>query len=54
VRKIDAATLATITPGARLNDRLVLVDAVGVTDSLKTQAIPLEREHRVSFDKLLE
>ena len=32
----------------------MLVDAVGVTDSLKTQAIPLEREHGVAFDKLLE
>ena len=27
---------------------------MGVTDSLKTQATPLEREHAVSFDKLLE
>ena len=54
VRTIDAATLATITPGAGVKDRFVLVDAVGVTDSLKTQAIPLEREHGVAFDKLLE
>ncbi len=54
VRTIDSATLATITPDARVKDRFVLIDAVGVTDSLKTQAIPLEREHGVAFDKLLE
>lgn len=54
VRTIDPATLATITPGAGVKDRFVLVDAVGVTDSLKTQAIPLERQHAVAFDKLLE
>ena len=54
VRTIDDATLATITPGAGVKDRFVLVDAVGVTDSLKTQVIPLEREHGVAFDKLLE
>ncbi len=54
VRTIDAATLATITPGAGVKDRFVLVDAVGVTDSLRTQAIPFEREHGVAFDKLLE
>jgi type I restriction enzyme, R subunit len=54
VRTIDPATLATITPGAGVKDRFVLVDAVGVTDSLMTQAIPLEREHGVAFEKLLE
>lgn len=54
VRTIDPATLATITPGAGVKDRFVLVDAVGVTDSLKTQAIPLEREHGVAFAKLLD
>ncbi len=54
VRTIDAATLATITPGAGVKDRFVLIDAVGVTDSLKTQAVPLEREHAVAFEKLLE
>lgn len=54
VRTIDPATLATITPGAGVKDRFVLIDAVGVTDSLKTQAIPLERERAVAFDQLLE
>ena len=54
VRTIDAATLATITPGAGVKDRFVLIDAVGVTDSMKTQATPLERDRAVSFDKLLD
>lgn len=54
VRTIDNATLATITPGAGVKDRFVLIDAVGVTDSMKAQAVPLERERAVSFEKLLE
>ncbi|WP_168713110.1 MULTISPECIES: DEAD/DEAH box helicase family protein [Sphingomonas] len=54
VRTMDPATLATITPGAGVKDRFVLVDAVGVTDSLKVQAVPLDREHGVAFEKLLE
>jgi len=54
VRTIDPGMLATITPGAGVKDRFVLIDAVGVTDSLKTQAVPLEREHGVAFEKLLE
>ena len=54
VRTIDSAALAAITPGAGTKDRFVLVDAVGVTDSLKIQSVPLERERTVAFDKLLE
>ena len=54
VRTIDPATLATITPGAGVKDRFVLVDAVGVTDSLKLQAVPLERLHALGFERLLE
>ncbi|MGI4797384.1 MAG: DEAD/DEAH box helicase family protein, partial [Janthinobacterium lividum] len=54
VRTIDAATLATITPGAGIKDRFVLIDAVGVTDSMKMQAVPLERDRVIGFAKLLE
>ena len=54
VRTIDPAALATVTPGAVAKDRFILIDAVGVTESLKVQAMPLEREPGVSFDKLLE
>ncbi len=54
VRTIDPAVLETITPDAGAKDRFVLIDAVGVTDSLKVQATPLEREPQLGFDKLLE
>ena len=54
VRSIEPAVLKTITPDAGVKDRFVLIDAVGVTDSLKVQAVPLEREKAVAFDKLLE
>ncbi len=43
-----------MTPDAGVKDRFVLIDAVGVTDSLKVQAVPLERDKAVAFDKLLE
>ena len=54
VRTIDPAALATVTPGAVAKDRFILIDAVGVTESLKAQAMPLEREPGVPFNKLLE
>jgi len=54
VRTIDPAALAAVTPGATAKDRFVLIDAVGVTDSLKTQATPLERQRHVPLRKLLE
>ena len=54
VRSIEPAVLKTITPDAGVKDRFVLIDAVGVTDSLKVQAVPLERDKAVAFDKLLE
>lgn len=54
VRSIKADDLKKVTPDATVKDRFVLIDAVGVTDSVKTLAQPLERERTVSFDKLLE
>jgi len=54
VRTIDPAVLKTVTQDAGVKDRFVLIDAVGVTDSLKVQVVPLERERAVAFDKLLE
>ncbi len=54
VRTIDPAALAAVTPGATAKDRFILIDAVGVTESLKLQATPLEREPAIAFDKLLE
>ena len=54
VRTIDPSSLQTVTPDARTKDRFVLIDAVGVTESAKTIAPPLEREPKLGFDKLLE
>jgi type I restriction enzyme R subunit len=54
VRTIDPAVLETITPDAGAKDRFILIDAVGVTESLKSRATPLEREPAVAFEKLLE
>ena len=54
VRAIAAADLQKVTPDATIKDRFVLIDAVGVVDSLKTVATPLERDRTVSFEKLLE
>jgi type I restriction enzyme R subunit len=54
VRAIAAADLAKVTPDAAAKDRFVLVDAVGVVDSCKSVARPLERDRRLSFEKLLE
>jgi type I restriction enzyme R subunit len=52
-RTIDAPTLATVTPDAGNKTRFVLVDAVGVTESDKTDSRPLERKPTISFEKLL-
>lgn len=54
VRTINAADLVNVTPDAHAKERFVLIDAVGVTESGKTIAPPLERERTVAFDKLLE
>jgi type I restriction enzyme R subunit len=52
-RTIDPTDLATVTPDAGSKTRFVLVDAVGVTESDKTDSRPLERKPTVPFDKLL-
>ncbi len=53
-RTIDPTDLATVTPDAGSKSRFVLVDAVGVTESDKTDSRPLERKPTVPFDKLLQ
>lgn len=53
-RTIDPTDLATVTPDAGSKCRFVLVDAVGVTESDKTDSRPLERKPTVPFDKLLQ
>ncbi len=54
VRTIEPDALAAVTPDAAAKDRFVLVDAVGVTDSIKAQTTPLERERHTSLPRLLE
>ena len=53
VRVIDSDLLRTMTPDATAKDRFVIVDAVGVTDAGLHDTVPLERQHHVSFDRLL-
>ena len=54
VRTINTADLEKVTPGAGPKTQFILIDAVGVTESLKAQSVPLERQRTISFDKLLE
>lgn len=54
VRTINDADLHMVTPDAHKKERFILIDAVGVTESIKQVAKPLERKRDVSFDKLLE
>jgi type I restriction enzyme R subunit len=54
VRTINDADLQMVTPDARKKDRFILIDAVGVTETLKQVAKPLERKRDIGFDKLLE
>lgn len=54
VRTVNPSDLTKVTPDATVKDRFVLIDAVGVTESEKSIARPLERERTTSFDKLLE
>lgn len=53
-RTIDPTDLATVTPDAGSKTRFVLVDAVGVTESDKTDSRPLERKPTVAFEQLLK
>ena len=52
-RTIDPDALASVTPDAGGKTRFVLVDAVGVTESDKTDSRPMESKPSVAFDKLL-
>jgi type I restriction enzyme R subunit len=54
VRTINDADLKMVTPDATKKERFVLIDAVGVTESIKQVAKPLERKRNISFDTLLE
>ena len=54
VRVIDSDTLQTVTPDARVKDRFVIVDAVGVCDAVRSTSQPLDRQPSVSLEKLLD
>ena len=54
-RTLDHDALKKAAPSAgSAKTRFVLVDAVGVTESVKTDSRPLERKPTVAFDKLLK
>lgn len=54
VRTINDADLKMVTPDATKKERFILIDAVGVTESIKQVAKPLERKRNVSFETLLQ
>lgn len=55
-RSIDPNELHAVTPDVASKDRFVLVDAVGVTDSERVDASPLEKhtEKQISLERLLK
>ena len=53
-RTISSTDLQAVTPDVHHKTHFVIVDAVGVCESDKTDSRPLERKQSVSFEKLLE
>ena len=54
-RTIDLDTLQKVTPTAKFTkDHFVIVDAIGVTKSLKTDSRPLEKKPGVPLKDLLQ
>src|SRR6266436_3513120 len=53
-RTITPTQLRQVTPDAEEKTRFVLVDATGVTESLKHVSQPLDRERKIGFDRLLD
>ncbi|XSC44342.1 DEAD/DEAH box helicase family protein [Bradyrhizobium sp. RDT10] len=53
-RTISVEKLREVTPDAEAKTRFVLIDAVGVSESLKTVSQPLERDRAISFDRLID
>lgn len=53
-RTIPADKLREVTPDAEAKTRFVLIDAVGVTETLKSISQPLERNRAISFDRLID
>lgn len=53
-RVIDIDSLHQVTPDAKAKTRFVLVDAVGVTESDKTESKAMEKKPSISTEKLME
>ena len=53
-RTITIDKLREVTPDADAKTRFVLIDAVGVTESLKSVSQPLDRDRVIAFDKLID
>ena len=54
VRTISPTDFNAVTPDARNNDRFLIVDAVGVTETELSDSYTLERQPTVPFDMLLD
>lgn len=52
-RVISPTDLKAVTPDVSAKNRFVIIDAVGVCETDKTDSRPLERKRSVSFDKLI-
>jgi type I restriction enzyme R subunit len=53
VRVISPDKLRTVTPSARVKDRFIIVDAVGVCHEDKTDSQTLNRRHSATLEELL-
>ena len=53
-RTISSTDLNAVTPDTPNKTHFVVVDAVGVTKTMKTDTRPLERKPSVSFDRLID
>ncbi|MCD9519223.1 DEAD/DEAH box helicase [Photobacterium phosphoreum] len=53
-RVIDVSSLHLVTPDAKAKTKFVLVDAVGVTESDKTESQAMEKKPSISTEKLME
>ena len=50
---ISPDKLRTVTPSARVKDRFIIVDAVGVCEEDKTDSKTLNRQHSATLEQLL-
>ncbi|MGD1016592.1 MAG: DEAD/DEAH box helicase family protein [Roseiarcus sp.] len=53
-RTLSVDELRSVTPDAELKTRFVIVDAVGVTESLKSISSPVIADRVIAFDKLID